>query len=248
VAPEWWQEFFTGPWLDVQRTVWDHERSGHDADRIQKLLGLPEGSAILDVPCGEGRIARELASRGYRLTGVDITEALLDDARRLSQERGLDISWERRDMRDLPWKEEFEGAVNFWGSFGYFDDEGNLAFAEAVANALKPGGRFLIETFTAETLLPQFRERWWDRHAGALVLEDRTYDHDQGRIVTEWYFIREGEEPVIHTSSIRLYTYSQLCQMLEAVGFVSFAGYDALTEELFEFGAKRLTLVATKTS
>lgn len=246
MAPEWWQEFFSGPWLDVQRTVSDEERTRQDADRIQKLLGLSQGGAILDVPCGEGRISRELAARGHRVTGVDITEALLDDARRLAQERGLDVSWQHLDMRDLPWKEDFDGAVNFWGSFGYFDDEGNLAFADAVANALKPGGRFLIETFTAETLLPQFGERWWDRHAGALVLQDRRYDHEQGRIATEWTFLREGEEPVVHTSSIRLYTYSQLCQMLEAVGFVSFDGYDSLSGEPFGLGAKRLTLVATK--
>jgi hypothetical protein len=132
------------------------------------------------------------------------------------------------------------------GSFGYFDDEENLACAEAVAKALKAGGRFLIETFTAETLLPYFQERWWDRHAGILVLESRTYQHEQGRVEAEWTFIREGEEPVVHSSSIRLYTYSQLCQMLEAVGFVSFEGYDSLTREPFAFGAKRLTLVATK--
>jgi SAM-dependent methyltransferase len=246
VAPEWWEEFFTGPWLEVQRTVWDERRTRDDADRIDKLLGLPEGSAILDVPCGEGRISRELASRGYRVTGVDVTEALLDDGRRLSRGAGLDVSWEQRDMRDLPWTDEFDGAVNFGGSFGYFDDEGNLAFAEAVAKALKAGGRFLIETFTVETLLPHFQERWWDRHAGILVLEDRTYQHAQGRIEAEWTFLGQDEEPVVRSSSIRLYTYSQLCQMLEAVGFASFEGYDSLTREPFAFGAKRLTLVATK--
>lgn len=246
MVSEWWQEFFSGPWLDVQRTLYGEEQTREHADRIAKVLRLPPGSAILDVPCGEGRISRELTARGYHVTGVDITERLLADAEQMAVERGLDIAWEHRDMRDLPWKEEFDGAVNFWGSFGYFDDEGNLAFAEAVANALKPGGRFLIETFTTETLLPAFQHRWWDRHAGALVLEDRTYDHEQGRILTEWTFIREGEEPVVHDSSIRMYTYSQLCQMLEAVGFISFEGTDSLTEEPFEFGAKRLTLVATK--
>jgi cyclopropane fatty-acyl-phospholipid synthase-like methyltransferase len=141
---EWWQTFFAGHWLDVQR-VFKAERTTAEADFIERVLKLQPGAAVLDVPCGEGRLSVELASRGYRLTGVDITEALLADARRTAAERRLDVAWHRRDMRDLPWREDFDGAYCFWGSFGYFDDEGNRAFLEAVARALKPGGRFLMD-------------------------------------------------------------------------------------------------------
>ena len=51
-------------------------------------------------------------------------------------------------MRDLPWWDEFDGAVCFWSSFGYFDGDGDREFTDAVWHALKPGAPFLLETLT----------------------------------------------------------------------------------------------------
>ncbi len=163
---EWWERFFSGPWLDVQRQIRTEEETCNEADFIQKLLQLAPQAKVLDVPCGEGRLSLEMASRGYQVTGVDITLPLLDDARRKATERQLNIVWEHRDMRDLPCQEEFDGAFCFWGSFGYFDEQGNADFLKAVCRALKPGARFLVDTHIAETLLPIFQERGW-RHADA---------------------------------------------------------------------------------
>jgi SAM-dependent methyltransferase len=242
---EWWEEFFSGPWLDVQRGMFDQAVTAEQVDRAERLLGLPPRSAILDVPCGEGRVSREFARRGYAVTGVDRTEALLDDARRLADEEGLAIELRRGDMRELPWEEGFDGAVNLWGSFGYFDDDGNRAFAEAVARALRPGGRFFVETFTLETLLPRFSDRAWTRVAGRLVLEERAWDEETGRVETTWTF-PDSDPSVEHTSSIRVYTYRELVELLKRAGFVEFEATDTLTGEPFGLGATRLALVATK--
>lgn len=138
--PDWWEGFFSGLWLEVQRQFKSEEQTQAEADFIEKALALAPGAHVLDAPCGEGRIALTLAARGYQVTGVDITEPLLDDARRQAATRGLDVTWERRDMRDLPWEGAFDAVLCFWGSFGYFDDAGNIEHVQAVARALKPGG------------------------------------------------------------------------------------------------------------
>jgi cyclopropane fatty-acyl-phospholipid synthase-like methyltransferase len=241
---EWWEEFFPA-WMEIQGQAKSEEETRVEADCIENLLQLSLQATVLDVPCGEGRLALQLAALGFRVTGVDITLPLLEEAQQKAAERRLEVTWEHRDMRDLPWQETFEGAFCFWGSFGYFDEPGNGEFLKAVARTLKPGARFLIETHTAETVLPRFQERSWQRVGDTLVLQDRRFDHTQSRINEQWTFIKDGES-VQRRSSIRIYTYRELRGLLEAAGFTACEGYDGASEAPFRLGARRLVLVATK--
>ena len=243
---KWWESFFSGLWLDVQREAKTDEQTRIEADFIQNVLQLAPQSKVLDVPCGEGRHSIELAVRGYQVTGVDITLPFLDEAQRKATEQQLEIAWEHRDMRDLPWEEEFDGAFCFWGSFGYFDDNGNADFLKAISRVLKPGAKFLLDTHVTETLLPKlFQERSWKRVGSALVLEERHYNHVCGRTNTEWTLVQDGKM-FGKSTSIRLYTYRELCQLLEQLGFKELTGYGSLGGEPFQLGSPRLYLVATK--
>jgi SAM-dependent methyltransferase len=244
---DWWQHFFGGLWLEVQRNFRTPEQTRAEADFVEQALGLRPGDRVLDVPCGEGRIALELAARGHRVTGVDVTPALLVDARRAAAERGLSVAWEQRDMRDLPWQDRFDAAVCWWGSFGYFDDAGNAAFARAVARALRPGGRVLLDTPSAETLFPRQAQqpRSWTRVGEVLWLEEHRYEPATGRVESDWTFLRGGEverRPI----SIRLYTLRELAQLLADAGFASWDAYGSLERGAFAVGSRRLYLVATK--
>ena len=138
--------FDLASWQRVQLGWESLEDAEQQVDLIERALRLEPGSRILDVPCGTGRVGRRLADKGYDIVGVDITERFLEEARAA----GLRV--ERVDMRELPFEEEFDAAICMWGSFGYFDDEGNLAQARAAARALKPGGRYLIDTPTLESI------------------------------------------------------------------------------------------------
>jgi len=100
---EWWEGFLSDLWLDVQREAKTDEETRTEADFIQNVLRLAPRSKILDVPCGEGRHWIELAARGYQVTGIDITLSLLKEAERKATERQLKITWEHRNMLDLPW-------------------------------------------------------------------------------------------------------------------------------------------------
>ena len=77
----WWQEFFPGSALDFVKYSRDEEKTQEEADFVQQALGLAIDAKILDVPCGGGRLSLEMASRGYRVTGVDISLPLLEAAR-----------------------------------------------------------------------------------------------------------------------------------------------------------------------
>src|SRR5690606_4931451 len=128
---------------------------------IEESLRLSAGERILDVPCGEGRHSIELARRGYEATGIDFNLNAIAAAKQRAAEAGVSVSFVHGDMRQLDVVDECDSAICFFGSFGYFDDAENAEFARRVARALRPGGRFLIDTHVTESLYPRFRERDW---------------------------------------------------------------------------------------
>ena len=120
------------------------ERTAAEVEQVAELLGSREH--VLDCPCGHGRIANALAERGYRVTGLDASELFLDRARADADARGVDVEYVHGDMRKLPWRETFDGLVNWFTSFGYFDDATNREMLVGFCDALRPGGRLVLET------------------------------------------------------------------------------------------------------
>ena len=149
-------------------------------------------------------------------------------------------------MTDLPWREEFDGAFCFGNSFGYLDDAGNVAFLKAVARSLKPNARFVLDTgVTAESLLPNFQERRWLQVGDILFLSHGRYDPTRGRLDTEYTIISDGKVDT-RPASTRVYTYRELCRLLEGACLTDCDGYGSLNQEPFRLGSPRLLLVATK--
>ena len=236
---EWWRDMFTAPSWQAVQLAWEQaDDADDDAYQVWHALALSPGARVLDVPCGTGRIATRLRERGCVVVGVDATDVFL----RVAHDGGVPVI--RGDMRtQVVRQSSFDAVLCWWGSFGYFDEEGDRAQATAAAAALVPGGRFLIDVPVADTILPGFEpESSWDV-AGIDVRESRSYDEASRRIETVWTFTRDGAEES-RTTSLRIYTVVELMELLSDVGFVSF---QALDEDLrpFQAGADRLRLVAT---
>jgi 2-polyprenyl-3-methyl-5-hydroxy-6-metoxy-1,4-benzoquinol methylase len=217
VQTNWWENFFEG----LAVTMWLHavptEHTQREADRLARLLGKSPGAEILDVPCGAGRLALPLAERGYRMTGVDQSSEFLGHAR--SFDTSQQVAWEHRDMRDLPRPERFDGAFCVGNSFGYLDDEGNEAFLRAVRAALKPGGRFVLETpMVLENLLNHLQPRPWWKSGDAYLLVENQYDPARARLDIEYTFMSEGRVEVRHGSH-QAYAYKELVSLLADCGF-----------------------------
>jgi SAM-dependent methyltransferase len=245
--PEWWSEFFFEAWPRIQAGGYALQRTEAECSLIVRVLSLAESSSVLDVPCGIGRHSVELARRGFSVTGVDINEGLVAIAQENAQVAGVSATFVRGDMRSFVAPGSFDAAVCFFGSFGYFDDEGDRSFVRSVRAALRPGGQFLIDTHIAETMLPIHRERdwfWGGSEASPLrILEEREWRPETGRIEGTWTLVDTGVCKSFRTS-IRIYTYRELMNLMKVEGFTNVRLLDGKTGEAFRMGASRALVIA----
>lgn len=141
----WFVQAFERIYLHVYPHRDDAEAEAH-VGVLLDLLGVRAGQRVLDVGCGAGRHARTLARRGIRVTGVDLSLALLEEARERSPGIPGAPTYIHADARELPFHAQFEGAISMFTSFGYFDDRSDdLRLMRGVARALLPGGRFVVD-------------------------------------------------------------------------------------------------------
>lgn len=241
---DWTQTFFSGFIVEAQRQF--PQQTATEADFLQQALGLKPGDRVLDVPCGNGRLANELAARGFAATGVDINSDILQDARREAGARGLASEFQKRDMRDLPWANHFDGAFCFGNSFSYFNDEQNLQFLKAVLSALKPGGRFALEThFVAETIFTGLHAKRWYPFGDLYFLHDTSYDPPTGTITSTYTLIRGGqieEKKAVY----QVYTFRELMRLVEAAGFGAIETFGTLTREPVRLGSPGVWLIGRR--
>ena len=240
------EQFFSGVFVECWRNVMPEKVTEQEADFLEQQLRLTPGALVLDVPCGAGRHSCALAARGYQLTGVDLSSTCLREARDLAAKKGVSLTWEHRDMSDLPWNQSFDAAFAMGNSFGYSDDDHAARFLGSVANALKPGGRFVLDyPAVAEALLPTYQERLWLPIGDTLFLREGRYNHLAGRIEMDYILVHDGKVEKKPWTQ-RVYTYLQICELLTAAGFVDPQGYASPTLEPFKLGSRGLLLVATR--
>jgi len=238
VQSNWWEHFFEGVAVDLWLQALPPAHTEREAEGLARTLAAPSGAELLDVPCGAGRLSLALAQRGYQLTGVDWSLELLNHARLCDTLH--EVTWERRDMRDLPWRARFDGAFCFGNSFGYLDDQGNAAFLRAVAAALKPGARFVLETpMVLENLLGHLQDRAWWKVGDMHLLVENKYDHTQERLDIEYTFVSNGRVEV-RRGSHRAYSYRELVELIVAADFT------VELDQPWTRDAKTVTFIATR--
>src|ERR1700686_1215033 len=215
IPSNWYKNFFHGVPLDLWRKAISPEQTRREADFLVKALQCETGSHLLDVPCGNGRLSLELARRGYRLTGVDISEEFIDEARRFVLHLPADAGGTDKvarasggrntggtplphfllgDMRHIEGEAIYDGGYCFGNSFGFLEYADMESFLSGVARALQPGARFVIETgMAAESVLRKFEEQTSHQIEDILLTINERYLAEQSCIDTEYVFEQNGK-------------------------------------------------------
>jgi SAM-dependent methyltransferase len=239
--PEAYLHFY-GNWLTPERTR-------KEADFVEDVCDLRAGARLLDLACGNGRITNELAERGYRTVGLDLTWGLLAIARDDTPREGTYPEYVQGDMRDLPYDDgTFDAAVSVHTSVGYFDKAGNERTFEELARVLRPGGYVLIDTIDRDGIVSDFRQTpVWEVDDGDYLVHQNEFDSRRGRLDTDVVMIRKGTVEKA-SQSIRTYSYTELASILSETGFEVEAGYGNMDGDEYSRDTTRLCLIARRRS
>ena len=246
-SPEWWQGQFDAHYLLEYQPIFDLGRDRQEVSRLIDLLGLPAGSRVLDVPCGQGRHAHLLAEAGFDVDGLDLSRELLERAR--ARGTGPTLRYTRGDMRKLParWTARFDAVVNLFTSFGFFlqpRDDGTVV-AEW-ARVLKPGGTLIWHGGNRDGVMRRFLARdWWLADGKTMVGHERKFDVLSGVLTVRstWRGPRSSGE---REHRIRLYSATHLSDLLARHGLIVEGAFDAWTNRPLSRRSGEMLLVARK--
>ena len=238
---EWFEQWFG----EEYHALYPH-RDSEDARRamelIRRVVPWHPGERVLDLACGGGRHAAELERAGARVTGLDLSPAMLHRARHRSR-----AALVRGDMRALPFQAaSFTLVVNLFTSFGYFrSDAEHGEVVRQVARVLAPGGRFVLDYLNAEQVRRSLRrdsEEISDGDAGARV---RRRFSEEGRYVVKEIELRAENRSF--QERVRLFSAVELEALLRAGGLAVVERFGDYDGRPFAADAPRAILIAVRT-
>ena len=211
---EWFESWFGSPYYHI---LYEHrdelEAQAFVEELLQYLQPLP-GSTMADIACGEGRFSVQLAEHGYDVTGIDLSHASIEKAKKHEREN---LHFFVHDMRFPFYINYFHYAFNFFTSFGYFAHQrDHMMAAKSFSKALRKGGILVIDYLNQEHSL------------GNLVPEETllrgSYEFHIRRSLTDGHFVkdisfRDAENRERHFSErVAAFTLADFIQMFRQAG------------------------------
>ena len=242
------------PWF---KTIFDERYpelfgplEGNAEEEVEEMLGLlrlPAGSAVEDLGCGRGRHAIPLALKGFRVTGVDISENMLQLARNCARREGARIEWVQEDMRTFRRHDAFDVALSLFTSYGYFSDAENQKVLENIGYSLRKGGVFLLDLRNAGKSLSRLEDmdKTVEVPAGRLRMSMR-FDRTTMRARAEHTLIRNDGIRISSAFDVRIYSTEELRGMIRKAGMEVKDVYGSLAGAPFTDESGRMVVHAEK--
>ena len=239
-----------GFWERVYPVMFSPDRfegAFEEAEQLLELAGV-KGGRLLDLCCGPGRHAIPLAQAGMQVTGVDLSEYLLNEARARADQAKVAVEWVREDMRKFVEPRAFDVVVNLATSFGYFAVQADdMKVLKNMVESIHDEGVVVLDMVGKEALaerLPLNRQPTRE-HDGSLLIQRVEVHDDWGRARSEWLLIR-GNEVRRFRMEHTLYSGHELRERMNWAGLSDVKLYGGLDGRPYGPGAERLVAVGRK--
>lgn len=245
----WHEEVFTEGHARLEASR-DDDLVAREVEFVEQQLGLSPGARILDVGTGVGHYAIGLAKRGYAVTGVDSSLAVLLEASNRNEDAGNVASFLHGDMRRLPDDESYDAVLCLGQTFGYFDEADNQLALDQMRLRLSVGGLLLLQVRSRDHMVARLPCRSWWQGPRCLVLDEGSFDPFTSRVRVHRTVIFEDGRQHEERSDVRVYAPHELCRMLGGVGMevVRLFGSRLTPDHYFPSVSPEIWIVARRTS
>ena len=244
---QWYEELFENYGQKYDQEVYVKGTMG-ECDFIEQEMNHNKSLKVLEIGCGTGRHSVELTKRGYAVTGIDLSDAMLEKAREKAKAQKLEIEFIKMDARNLAFNNEFDVAIMLCeGAFALMEtDEMNYEILKGISNSLKKGGRIIFTTLNG--LFPLFHsvKEFMDNASddGKATYHSNTFDLMTFRDYNTTEVEDDSGKKLVLECNERYYVPSEISWLLKSLGYIkvdiygaklgAFSRNDALTTEDFE--------------
>ncbi|OII67301.1 MULTISPECIES: class I SAM-dependent methyltransferase [unclassified Streptomyces] len=235
-------------WTEFHDFLFSEQRYAQAAEVLDgsPLLSFAPGSRVLDLCCGPGVFTVPLALRGHRVTGVDLSPAMLDRARKRTADAGAEAAYVQADARAYEEPGGFDVVLNMFTSFGYFEDPAdNARVLRTMYTCLAPGGTLVLDLAGKELLARKVTPPKVVQRGDDLLVQTDTVLDDWARLRSDWVLVR-GERVTRATLVWFVYSAVELRRMVEEAGFGRVEVFGGFDGRPYDGSAERLVLRAVR--
>jgi SAM-dependent methyltransferase len=242
-------EYFGGIYLDGRH--YDLQHIGFTDDIPFYLKQARErGGEVLELACGTGRITIPLAEAGIRITGLDLEDGMLRQARAKAALKGVTVEWVQGDCRSLNLGRKFNLIFLPFNSIAHLHDPESIRSCLTGAREhLSDGGRFIVDIFNPrlDMLMRDPSERYPvaeypdpDGGGTVLVTENNVYDDATQVNHIKWYYrVGDSTRDRVAELDMRIFFPQELDALVRANGLEIEAKYGDFDESPFESGSPK---------
>ncbi len=241
--------FFQGHYKEVWRKLIPPGLSEAECSFIGDVAGLQSGARVLDLMCGYGRHALELARRGYAVTAIDNLKEYIAEIETVAAAENLPVEAFVSGALDAQLSHQYKAILCMGNSFAFFNKHDALSLLKKVAGHLEPDGTFLINTWMiAEIAIRHFQEHEWYRVDAYKYLLDYKFAFQPSRIESEHTILApDGTIEVVHGVDY-IFTLDELDALFVQSGLRLKDVYSTPKKRKFKMGDNKAYLVIEKLS
>ena len=239
--------YFDGYYKDIWRNFIPAELTVKEVDFIISHFKLEPGNKVLDIMCGYGRHAIALAKKGIGVTAVDNLGEYINEIQETVVNGKLPIVAVKADVANYEANGIFDLALCMGNSLCFFDRKNNIRLLKMIAEHLKPGGNFFINTWMlAEIAFNGFREKAWSDVGALKFITESKYLLQPSRIETDHLILAPDGRTETKKAVDYIYSIAETEQLLNEAGFVMKEVYSIPGRKKFTLGEPRAYIVAEK--
>ena len=239
--------YFDGYYKDIWRSLIPVELTVKETDFMLQYFNMHSGNKVLDIMCGYGRHAIDLAKKGIKVTAVDNLDEYINEIIETTGKDNLPIKPIKADLIKYETEEIFDLALCMGNSLCFFDRNDSLKILKMIAAHLKPGGHFLINTWMiAEIAFKNFHEKSWSQIGELKFITESKYHLQPSRIETDHLILAPDGKTETKKAVDYIYSVAEMELMLQEAGFVMKEVYSIPGRKKFTLGEPRAYIIAEK--